>query len=230
MTKVCTKCNQEKELDAFNVQNGRSYNRSSNCKGCKAEYRKKNRKALQKRKADYYKENKAACIERSIRWYKENKQLTIERSAQRRINDPKGAAEYMSNYSKKNKDELTIKKRQYIRKRRNEDKSFKIKSNISRRIHHALKGQNKSDHTTTLLGCTPDCAKAHVESQFSKGMSWDNYGVHGWHIDHIIPCASFDLTDPEQQRKCFHYTNLQPLWAIENIKKGDKMPYELSTT
>ena len=215
MTKVCTKCNQEKELDAFNVQNGRSYNRSSNCKGCKAEYRKKNRKALQKRKADYYKENKEFVNESCKKWYQANKEAVTKQRKK---------------YRQANKDELTIKKRQYIRKRRNEDKSFKIKSNISRRIHHALKGQNKSDHTTTLLGCTPDCAKAHVESQFSKGMSWDNYGVHGWHIDHIIPCARFDLTDPEQQRKCFHYTNLQPLWAIENIKKGDKMPYELSTT
>jgi HNH endonuclease. len=53
-------------------------------------------------------------------------------------------------------------------------------------------------------------------------MSWDNYGRDGWHIDHIRPCASFDLTDPEQQRQCFHYTNLQPLWAADNIRKGAK--------
>tara|TARA_R110002153_G_scaffold3119_1_gene14734 strand:+ start:172 stop:1005 length:834 start_codon:yes stop_codon:yes gene_type:complete len=230
MTKICTKCNQEKDLDSFNVQNGRLYNRSSNCKDCKAEYRKKNSKSLQRKKAEYYKENKAACIERSVRWYEENKQLTIERSAQRRINDPEGTAEYMSNYSKKNKDDLTIKRRQYVRKRRNEDESFKIKSNISRRIHHALNGQNKSDSTTALLGCNYEHARAHIESQFTDGMSWSNWSMTGWHVDHIIPCASFDLTDPEQQRQCFHYTNLQPLWAIENIKKGDKMPHELSTT
>ena len=52
-------------------------------------------------------------------------------------------------------------------------------------------------------------------------MSWDNYGIHGWHIDHIRPCASFDLTDPEQQRQCFHYPNLQPLWAFDNLSKND---------
>jgi hypothetical protein len=53
-------------------------------------------------------------------------------------------------------------------------------------------------------------------------MTWENHGRYGWHIDHIRPCASFDLADPEQQRKCFHYTNLQPLWASENMRKGDK--------
>jgi hypothetical protein len=58
-------------------------------------------------------------------------------------------------------------------------------------------------------------------------MSWGNYGLHGWHVDHIIPCASFDLTDPEQQRQCFHYTNLQPLWAEDNLRKSDKLPHEL---
>jgi hypothetical protein len=63
---------------------------------------------------------------------------------------------------------------------------------------------------------------AHLEAQFRDGMSWDNYGRYGWHIDHIIPCSSFDLTDTDQQRKCFHYTNLQPLWAHENLSKGPR--------
>ena len=58
-------------------------------------------------------------------------------------------------------------------------------------------------------------------------MTWKNYGRNGWHIDHILPCSSFDLTDPEQRRKCFHYTNLQPLWEIDNIRKSDKVPYDV---
>jgi len=71
-----------------------------------------------------------------------------------------------------------------------------------------------------LLGCTVEELRAHLEKQFKRGMSWSNYGR--WHIDHIRPCASFDLTDPEQQRICFHYSNLQPLWAEENMRKGAK--------
>lgn len=81
-------------------------------------------------------------------------------------------------------------------------------------------GGTKSQSSLALLGCTIAEARAHLEAQFQPGMNWNNYGKHGWHIDHIRPCARFDLTDPEQQRQCFHYTNLQPLWAAENISKG----------
>jgi hypothetical protein len=84
-------------------------------------------------------------------------------------------------------------------------------------------GGKKSDRTINLLGCTITEFITHIESQFKDGMSWENRGFYGWHIDHIIPCALFDLTDPEQQRKCFHYTNLQPLWWMDNILKGKKL-------
>lgn len=70
-----------------------------------------------------------------------------------------------------------------------------------------------------LVGCSIDKLKQHLESKFTEGMSWDNYG--DWHVDHIKPCASFDLSDPEQQRLCFNYKNLQPLWAADNLSKGD---------
>jgi hypothetical protein len=72
------------------------------------------------------------------------------------------------------------------------------------------------------MGADIETVKKHLESLFKKGMSWENHGNEGWHIDHIIPCAAFDLTDPKQQKKCFHYTNLQPLWAKDNLSKGDK--------
>ena len=81
----------------------------------------------------------------------------------------------------------------------------------------------KSDSTMNLLGCTIQEAREYLEKQFKEGMTWENHGHETWHIDHIIPCASFDLTDPEQQKKCFHYTNLQPLWAKENMSKGAKI-------
>ena len=73
-----------------------------------------------------------------------------------------------------------------------------------------------------MIGCTIERLRNHLEAQFTDGMSWENYGKNGWHVDHIRPCASFDLTDPEQQRQCFHYTNLQPLWATDNMRKSAK--------
>jgi len=86
-----------------------------------------------------------------------------------------------------------------------------------------IKAVNKAMTTKTatfnqLLGCTYQELAAHIESLFQPGMSWENRDE--WHVDHIKPCASFDLTDPAQQKECFHFTNLQPLWADENLRKG----------
>ena len=77
-----------------------------------------------------------------------------------------------------------------------------------------------------LIGCSVSKLMKHLEGKFQDGMTWETRGVHGWHVDHIIPCKVFDLTDPEQQKQCFHYTNLQPLWAEDNLKKGDKVEFE----
>jgi hypothetical protein len=112
--------------------------------------------------------------------------------------------------------------RNYVRDRLLTDPAFKLVYNLRTRVHLALKGTRKSARTLELLGCTVEELRAHLESQFKPGMTWGNQGYRGWHIDHIRPCASFDLTDPEQQRACFHYTNLQPLWAEENMQKGAK--------
>ncbi len=71
----------------------------------------------------------------------------------------------------------------------------------------------------SLTGCTPAELMAHLELKFTPGMSWATYGLLGWNIDHIKPCENFDLTDPAQQRECFHFTNLQPMWAVDNLKK-----------
>jgi hypothetical protein len=98
----------------------------------------------------------------------------------------------------------------------------RIINSCRRRMKSALSGVSKSDSTKRLLGCTGVYLREYLKSQFTDGMSWENYGLYGWHIDHIRPCASFDLTNPVQQRKCFHYTNLQPLWAIDNLQKADK--------
>ena len=75
--------------------------------------------------------------------------------------------------------------------------------------------------TKTLIGCTSIELKAHLEKQFKEGMTWENYGK--WHVDHIVPCASFNFSIPEEHYKCLNYKNLQPLWAEENIKKGNNI-------
>ena len=90
---------------------------------------------------------------------------------------------------------------------------------LRKRVLSALTGSTKSGSITELIGCTIEECRQHLENQFEAGMSWDNHGE--WHIDHRRPCASFDLVNEEEQRMCFHYTNLQPLWATDNLSKND---------
>lgn len=101
----------------------------------------------------------------------------------------------------------------------------KIAPILRSRIYAALRigSGNKAAKTMELIGCSVEQLKEHIEAQWQAGMSWGNWSLTGWHIDHIRPCASFDLSDPAQQRICFHYTNLQPLWAADNIRKGAKL-------
>jgi len=125
-------------------------------------------------------------------------------------------------YYHKNKQKILSRQLEYVNKRRVYDLNFKILKNLRARLWHALAGKRKTASTIELVGCSQDELISHLESQFTDGMSWDNYGVHGWHIDHIVPCASFDMSDENQQKQCFHYTNLQPLWAKDNLTKGNK--------
>lgn len=135
-------------------------------------------------------------------------------------------------YRAKHPDKIRKLKRDYQKSRRSKDPAFKLLGNLRSRVRIALKhGRGaKSATTLELLGCTIEQLKLHLESQFQPGMSWDNYGE--WHVDHKRPCASFDLADSEQQRVCFHWTNLQPLWGTANIKKGTKwdVPYQHQET
>jgi hypothetical protein len=103
------------------------------------------------------------------------------------------------------------------------DRQFAMIMQMRRAVINAVKrgGISKAGKTFDLIGCTGDELCRHLERQFADGMNWDNYGYYGWHVDHIRPCASFDLTDPKQQKQCFHYTNLQPLWRADNRAKSD---------
>jgi hypothetical protein len=128
-------------------------------------------------------------------------------------------------WRKANPDKHAASKAKWRRNRRAQRRPEDIiLSSLRRRLGEAvrLKHGHKSANTVALLGCTIPELRARLESLFAPGMSWDNYGPLTWHIDHIKPCAKFDLTQPDQQRACFHYTNLQPLWAEDNILKGDK--------
>jgi hypothetical protein len=119
--------------------------------------------------------------------------------------------------------------------------NIKFRKNLSKNVSEALRYYTKtkstktikSNTTTELIGCSKQHLKNHMESLFKEGMSWDNMGRGGWHIDHIIPCAffsAFDLSKPSIQKLCFHYTNLQPMWESDNYRKSNNLPPILAIT
>jgi hypothetical protein len=142
--------------------------------------------------------------------------------------EKKNGRAYHKEYYNKNKKDLLTKNILYCKKRRNLEPEFRMTYNLRRRLNLAIRGKCKSANTLNLIGCSWKFLITHLERRFynnprtGEPMTWDNYSLKGWHVDHIIPCIEFDLLNPEEQRKCFHYTNLQPLWAEDNLRKADK--------
>jgi hypothetical protein len=215
------------------------------------EYRKKNIKRYKEIKGDYYQKNKNKIKDYQAEYLIKNKEVIKIRTKKYRDKRKEKKRLYDIEYRNKNREKKLITDRLYyennkedllakykiyrqktkdkiklrFKERYRNDIQFRITNILRKRIGEVLKNQKtiKSAKTLELLGCSLQEFKGHLHKQFKEGMTWDNYGLYGWHIDHILPCASFDLTDIEQQKKCFHYTNLQPLWAKENLSKGKKI-------
>jgi hypothetical protein len=107
--------------------------------------------------------------------------------------------------------------------RRKKDPSFRMMHDLRCRLRFYIRNGKHKEHMNRLIGCSHSELKAHIAKHFKKGMTWNNQGRHGWHIDHVKPCTAFDLLDPHQQAQCFHFSNLQPLWESDNIRKSDKL-------
>lgn len=112
----------------------------------------------------------------------------------------------------------------YMRKRRRNDINFRMAGRLRTSLCLALQGKTKSQSALKLLGCSLESFKLYLESKWETGMSWENYSRDGWNVDHIMPVSIFDLSNREHQRRCFHYSNMQPMWAEENRAKSNKPP------
>ena len=208
-TKICKKCGLVKPNDAF-------YYGRKKCKACVLEERKTpeavTRRREQRNKPEY-------------------------REKQRKYNVENGyQKEYRSKHKAERKEyEKTEQYKtwlcEYRKSRWKNDVNFRlIHSQRTRigRVMGAVRNGRKVASTRDLIGCPLDFLKAHIERQFTVGMTWDNYGRGNgkWSIDHIIPCDLWDLTREDQQKQCFHYTNLQPMWHPENCGKKNRLPGE----
>jgi hypothetical protein len=141
-------------------------------------------------------------------------------------------------YSRTHKDTMRPWHASYAKTRRQEDLEFRLAHNLRKRISNRIassKTQKKYKKTQSAikeLGCTVDFLISHLESLWTTGMNWSNYGnkKDQWCVDHKIPLDSFDLSDTTQFSKANHYLNLQPMWVVDNLKKGTKLDYKVPTS
>ena len=189
--KKCYRCKELKPIEEMSATTGF-------CKPCKKEYTK-----------EYNLKNKDRIHEYAKEYREKNKELLKKRKKPQ-------SPEKTKAYKEASKDKIKA----YRRYKLTTDMNYRIVKNLRGRLATALKrGYKKSKPTLDLLGCDVKFLKSYLENKFLPTMTWDNYGTV-WHIDHIMPCAKFNLADLEEQRRCFHYTNLQPLFAVTTVIDG----------
>lgn len=194
--KKCRACNCELEISLFTKRFRSKDGLDTYCKKCNASKSREFTKNSNKRSiinSNYAKNNRTKILKDMRNWYSNNAVLV------------------------KAKNSL------YIKNRQKTDLNFKLTRLLRSRLYHSLKKSQKSGSAVRDLGCSIEELRAHLEAKFQPGMSWDNYGQFGWHIDHIVPLCSFDLSVPEELKKACHYTNLQPLWWQDNLSKGSNL-------
>ena len=153
--------------------------------------------------------------------YQRNKQK-IRASAKERYQKNRAAErEKQKVYRLENRERILTARSKKEKELRAKNPSYRKSVHLRSRLSEILR--SRVERELGLTGCSLSFLRKWLENKFKPGMSWENYGKFGWHIDHIRPCSSFDLSKPEEQAACFHYTNLQPLWACENLSKSDKV-------
>jgi len=197
----------------------------------------------------YYEKHREQILEknrqRASEWARRNPERSHERSKKWRLENPKWARALVDDWRKRNPEEFKAQARQqyyrikadperyakrmakqlqYQSERKKHDEKYALERRLRCRFTDLIRNGKavKRSSVLSLIGCTLDELRLYIQRQFSRKMSWKNYGSV-WHIDHIIPCSKFDLTDLRQQKICFNYLNLRPCFALENIKKGNKI-------
>lgn len=166
-------------------------------------YREANRERLKEYQRQWYINNQEEEKVKRKQYYQENKEQISQREKQ---------------YKQRNKQKVN----QYRYDRYHSDLQYKLSSLLRCRLEKVINGKQKTGSAVHDLGCTLPELIQHIEQQFTEDMTWDNWSRTGWHLDHIKPLSLFDLTDPEQYKQAAHYTNLQPLWAHDNLSKGNR--------
>tara|TARA_Y100000034_G_scaffold93652_1_gene113384 strand:- start:606 stop:1247 length:642 start_codon:yes stop_codon:yes gene_type:complete len=209
--KKCNKCDVVKPLDEFHKDNSKKDGRHGRCKECKNQY---------------YQDNRERKLEYSKQYRQDNKEERLEYEKQYRQEHKETLKEYSRQYRQDNREERNEYQKEYITNRRANDPAFALRMNVRHLINKALKsngGSKSGESVLQYLPYTIEQLKEHLESQFEPGMTWENRDE--WHIDHIYPQSRlpYDSMSHPNFLKCWALENLQPLWAEENMSKGDKV-------
>lgn len=209
--KKCAKCGEEKKLEFFSNNKSKKDGKCPYCRECYAvvnsEWRTKNPDKDKLIHKKWKNKNPEKIRQNSLKQYYKYHEANKGRNRQ---------------WKKDNKDKVNSSNRKYQQKKYHNDIKYRITNLLRGRFQKAISRESKKSSVLDLLGCSVNELKVYLSTKFADGMSWDNYGK--WHIDHIKPCSSFDLTKISEQHKCFHYSNLQPLWAKDNLRKSSKLP------
>jgi hypothetical protein len=251
--KICSKCKIEKDVCKFHKWKYSPDGYKNICKECRKQetksYYENNNEKIKTNVSKYRAENikKVESLRKKI--YERDKEKILSVNKNYRDKNKDKIKEYKKQYLENNKEEIKKKKKEYYinnveyynkknkfyrennKEKRNEyqknrkltDPIFKLNYSIRARINSFIKNKKikKNNKTFEIVGCTPIELKEHLEKKFTEGMSWGNHGFYGWHIDHIIPLSS--AKTEEELYNLFHFTNLQPLWGLDNMKKGAKI-------
>lgn len=219
--KTCRKCGIEKDIHQFHKKNQNKDGYSNVCSECQAQYIRayKNTESgmrnVKKGRKKYYDNNKHKWVEyRESEWYKNYRNSPeykkMSRTSQRAYYDL-------------HKKELNQLANEIHKRRKDEDPSVLLASIIRSQVHNGIDKKKFNLSTQEIIGCDFEFFKYYMECKFEDGMTWETHCQFGWHADHIIPVSSFDLTKIEEIKKCFHYSNYQPLWWWDNLSKGSKI-------
>ncbi len=214
----------------------RKYNKCINCgtkekkhegKGmCEECYPKKwykiNLEKVKEKAKKYQEDNREKVNELACKRYKLNpEKYRLKKKEYRKRNPDKNekGRQFTRIWQKNNRE----RRNKYIKSKLKKDSNYKVSCYLRNRLNIALKNNQKAGSAVKDLGCSIPEFKIYLEKLFQRGMSWNNYGFYGWHIDHKIPLSKFNLTEKEQLLKACHFTNLQPLWAKDNWEKNNKL-------
>lgn len=193
------------------------------------EWTRKNCKRVNEERREKYLVSGDKVRARNKIWRDDNKEKKSQTDKEYRLNNKDKVREKQRIYYLSKREELIKKSTEYSKNRLKVDLNYRLKSILRTRIIVCLvkRKYKKSKTTEELIGASIEKVREHLESQFKEGMTWSNHGTYGWHIDHIVPLTT--AKDEEEVLKLFHFTNLQPLWAKDNLIKGSSLVSPLSS-